>query len=127
MMTLFFLLLVGHALADYPLQGDFLARAKNHRAPIPGVPWQHGLLWHSVLHGGAVGLVTGSVWLGLLETAAHVWIDYAKSAGWFGWWVPREPLTAKGDRVQQRAFHIDQALHVLCKILWVILYTAGVR
>ena len=34
-----FWLMVGHALADYPLQGDFLAKAKNRTAPIPGVPW----------------------------------------------------------------------------------------
>jgi hypothetical protein len=32
-------LIAGHALADYPLQGDFLSRAKNRSAPIPGFPW----------------------------------------------------------------------------------------
>lgn len=32
-------LVAGHALADYPLQGDFLARAKNRTAPIAGFPW----------------------------------------------------------------------------------------
>jgi hypothetical protein len=37
------LLLVDHALADYPLQGDFLARAKNHTAPIPGISWYQSL------------------------------------------------------------------------------------
>lgn len=37
--ALFAALVAGHALADYPLQGDFLARAKNRAAPIPGVPW----------------------------------------------------------------------------------------
>jgi hypothetical protein len=29
------LLFAGHALCDYPLQGDFLARGKNHCNPIP--------------------------------------------------------------------------------------------
>lgn len=34
--TIFALMLAGHALADYPLQGDFLAKAKNRANPIPG-------------------------------------------------------------------------------------------
>lgn len=36
MMELLFILIAGHALADYPLQGDFLAKGKNHKAPIAG-------------------------------------------------------------------------------------------
>jgi hypothetical protein len=40
---IFPLLLVDHALADYPLQVDFLARAKNHAAPIPGISWYQAL------------------------------------------------------------------------------------
>jgi hypothetical protein len=36
---LFGALVAAHALCDYPLQGDFLARAKNRAAPIAGVPW----------------------------------------------------------------------------------------
>ena len=96
----FALLIAGHALADYPLQGDFLARGKNRTAPLPGVPWQHPLAAHSVIHGGVVGLITGSLWLGLAETVAHWFIDDAKCCGRFG-------------------YHVDQALHVGCKVLWV--------
>jgi hypothetical protein len=48
-MTLFFWLLVGHAIADYPLQGDFLAKAKNYTLAIPGIPWQQALFWHARL------------------------------------------------------------------------------
>jgi len=29
------LLFAGHALCDYPLQGNFLAKGKNHRNPHP--------------------------------------------------------------------------------------------
>lgn len=123
MISLLCLLIVGHALADYPLQGDFLARAKNHTAPIPGVPWIHGLFWHSVIHGGAVGLITGSVLLGVLETLVHMGIDHAKCAGWFG--ESADPAVI--DYFQRRAFHIDQALHVACKVLWVVLYAGGIR
>lgn len=101
-------LMVGHALADYPLQGDFLARAKNRTAPIPGIPWQQGLAWHAVIHGGAVGLITGSVWLGVAEAIAHAIIDDAKCRGRIG-------------------FNTDQGLHVALKALWVFMIWAGVR
>jgi hypothetical protein len=129
MITLFCLLLVGHALADYPFQGDFLARAKNHAAPIPGVPWIHGLLWHAVIHGGAVGLIMSSTLLGTLEVLMHAGIDYAKCAGWFErMGTPISAYTAaRGEMAQRCAFHIDQALHVACKVLWVLLYAGGVQ
>lgn len=98
--TLFALLLVGHALADYPLQGDFLARAKNRTAPIPGVPWYQALFAHAAIHGGFVGVITGSVWLGLAEFVIHAAIDDAKCRGWI-------------------SYNTDQALHIACKTLWV--------
>lgn len=96
---LFAALLVGHALADYPLQGDFLARAKNITAPIPGVPWWQALAAHSLIHAGAVGFLTGSAWLGAAEFGAHFLIDHAKCKGLIG-------------------FNLDQALHVAFKALW---------
>lgn len=105
-LTMFGALLVGHALADYPLQGDFLARAKNRTAPIPGIPWQQALGWHAVIHGGAVGLITGVWWLGVLETVIHAVTDDAKCRGKIG-------------------FNTDQAIHVACKVLWVAI-AAGI-
>lgn len=96
------LLLVGHALADYPLQGDFLARAKNVTAPIPGIPWQQALAWHAVIHGGFVGLITGLWWLGLIEALIHAGVDHLKCRG-------------------QLTFNQDQAIHVLCKVAWVFI------
>ena len=125
------LMIFGHALADYPLQGDFLARAKNHTAPIPGVPWGHGLFWHAVIHGGTVGLVTGSLLLGALETTVHMLIDHAKCAGWFNRYYGAvlwgERIHAPTPQDLARAFHVDQGLHVLCKLAWVALYTWGIR
>ena len=100
MIETFALLLVGHAVADYPLQGEFLAKAKNRKNPLPGVPFYHGLLPHAVIHGGAVGLVTGSVTLGVAEFAVHCLIDDAKCMG-------------------RISYDVDQALHVACKALWV--------
>ena len=52
------LLLAAHALCDYPLQGDFLAKAKNPAQPIPGVPWWCAMAAHCAIHAGAVLLVT---------------------------------------------------------------------
>lgn len=102
------LLICGHALCDYPLQGDFLARGKNHTAPIPGVPWQQCLIAHALIHGGMVTLVTESIGLGIAEFVAHTFIDYGKSNGDYG-------------------FNADQALHIICKILWFGLYLHGVK
>lgn len=102
MIGLFFALLVAHALCDYPLQGDFLARAKNHRQPVPGVPWYQALAAHALIHAGAVAYLTGSLWLGVAEFGLHVAIDHAKCDGAFG-------------------FDFDQFLHVVCKLAWVII------
>jgi hypothetical protein len=99
-----FLLLAVHALCDYPLQGDFLAKAKNHNdteiIKFMGKGfWLHALTSHSLIQGGGVALVTGIWWLGLMETVAHWLIDFGKCAGKYN-------------------IHYDQGLHVLCKIVW---------
>ncbi len=96
------LLLAAHCLCDYPLQGDFLAKGKNHTAPLSGVPWYQCLWAHSMIHAGAVALITGSLWLGCAELGVHFVIDYLKCSGKFG-------------------FNTDQALHIACKILWSLL------
>jgi hypothetical protein len=111
MIAMIFAMLVGHAVCDYPLQGDFLARGKNHRAPLPGVPWQIILTAHALIHAGAVGLITGSMWLAVAELAWHFIIDFSKSEGWFG--------------DGARAFTTDQALHVVCKIAWAAIVIYG--
>ncbi len=103
----FGLLLFAHMLADYPLQGEFLAKAKNRFAPVPGVPWYQAMAAHSVIHGGMVGLVTGSLWLGLAETVIHALIDDLKC----------------GNRI---SYNQDQTLHLLCKLFWLGLMAAGV-
>jgi hypothetical protein len=108
---LFGALLVGHALADYPLQGDFLAHAKNRTAPIAGVPWYQALGAHVLIHGGMVAGILALFghselwWLGVCEAVMHAAIDDGKCAGRYG-------------------FNADQVMHVACKALWVML--AGV-
>lgn len=99
-LELFGALIVAHALCDYPLQGDFLSKAKNHTAPIPDVPWWQALAAHSAIHGGAVWLLTGLWWLGLAEAASHAFTDRLKCSG-------------------HLTFNEDQAMHIAFKVLWV--------
>lgn len=77
-LQLFALLVFGHALADYPLQGRFLANAKSRFAPVPGVPWYQALGAHAAIHGGMVVVITGNVRLGLAEFVLHAGIDDLK-------------------------------------------------
>lgn len=100
LINIFLLLIAGHMVADYPLQGDFLAKAKNRFAPLPGVPFYHALGAHAAIHGGMVGIITGSAMLGLAEFALHAYIDDRKCAG-------------------SLSYNDDQALHLFCKIGWV--------
>lgn len=105
MLELFALLVFGHALADYPVQASWIATTKNHRKPHPsGYPWYHSLTAHAVIHGGFVGVITGYLWLGFAEFVAHWIIDFLKSDERFG-------------------VDVDQALHIACKVVWVIIAT----
>lgn len=102
---IFFILLIVHFICDYPLQGEFLSRAKNHLNPIEGVPFIWALVAHSGIHAGGVWLVTGEWWAGLLEFVAHCMIDYLKCDKCFG-------------------FSIDQSLHIFVKAIIVFLIFA---
>jgi len=104
--TMLFLLLAGHAVADYPLQGQFLAEAKNRHTMLGKVYWPHALAAHSVIHGGFVTAITGSAALGLAEALAHGVTDWMKCEGRFG-------------------LNTDQAIHIACKIAWFTLAIAA--
>lgn len=97
--ALLLLLIAGHLIADYPLQGDAIAVGKNRTIDPArfGVPWYYWMVSHAATHGMAVGLATGSVWLGLMETIAHFAIDAGKCEKLYG-------------------LHADQILHLACKI-----------
>ncbi|EIZ83707.1 hypothetical protein WYO_3720 [Methylobacterium sp. GXF4] len=94
-------MLIGHAVADYPLQGDWLSKAKNQALNlVPGEAiWPGALLSHAAIHAGAIRLATGSWALAACEFVAHALIDYAKCAG-------------------RLSYNVDQVLHVVCKLLW---------
>ncbi len=88
-----------HFYFDYAGQGDFMAKAKNERAPIPGVPWQSVMGAHCAIHATAVALITGVPWLFMAEYIAHYWTDCAKCEG-------------------RISFRVDQGIHLLCKLVW---------
>jgi hypothetical protein len=101
-------LAIGHVIADFPLQGLFLSEAKNRHLQVsqpvetksPRGLWFQGMSAHSLIHCGAVWLITGSVILGLMEFVFHWIIDFAKCENWIG-------------------FNTDQFLHYCCKLLYV--------
>ncbi len=104
--VVFFALLIGHVLADYPLQGSFLSVAKNRHADLtrlfggeapPRGLWIHALTAHSLVHAGVVWLITGSLALGMVELVLHWAIDFSKCERWTN-------------------FTSDQLLHVACKV-----------
>jgi Protein of unknown function (DUF3307) len=95
-------LIVGHALADFVLQSSAMAAGKNrHHQGRPGEPpWYYWLVAHALIHGGVVGIVTGSAGLGVAEFVAHGLIDFGKCEGVYG-------------------FNTDQAFHLVCKLFWI--------
>lgn len=104
--ALFFLLLFGHALADFALQSEQMRKDK-HRKENP-FDWWIVLGAHSFIHGGVVAIFLGSPLLGFFESCAHFCIDFGKCEGWYG-------------------FRTDQALHVFCKLLWIGCFVVGIR
>lgn len=105
-----FLLIAGHALGDFPLQPDAMATCKCRKAKLPlqdEVPWYYWMTAHALVHGFITALIVAfwtenkelAVMVGLLETSIHWIIDALKCEGVFG-------------------IHVDQALHVLCKVAW---------
>jgi hypothetical protein len=104
---LFFLLLIGHAIADFALQNDFMAMAKNHTTDLGKQFWHWVLPAHALIHSGFVYMITGSFTLTLVEFIAHSVIDFAKCDG-------------------EISLNMDQFLHIACKALYVVLLVTQV-
>lgn len=102
-----FWMLVGHAVADYPLQGDWLSNAKNPtKILVAGETiWPLALASHAIIHAAAVMLATGSPWLAGAEFFAHFAIDLGKCRGWL-------------------SYNADQMLHIACKVVWSVILGA---
>ena len=113
-LVIFFALAIGHALADFALQGDFLSTVKNRHADIarffgdnghPKGVWIHALTAHALIHAGAVWIITGSVALAAVELVIHWFIDFAKCESW-------------------TSFTTDQVLHLACKAAYAVALTS---
>lgn len=97
------LLVFLHFLADFPLQGEYIATNKD---PASGNPnWIWIMSAHCTIHAGFVLLVTGSVLLFLLELVTHFAVDIAKCKSLIG-------------------FTTDQALHLISKFIWLTVLLA---
>lgn len=101
-----FWLLVGHFVADFPLQTEWIAKYKNRHRASPAPPgqrlepvWPWIMSAHAATHAGFVALATGSTTLGIAEFVAHWIIDFLKCENRFG------PT-------------VDQCLHLACKLVW---------
>lgn len=104
-------LLMGHALADFALQSDAMAKGKNRNRVIdpatipPGqkvqVCWPYWLAAHGLIHGLMVWLITGNMWLGIAESICHMTIDFWKCENAYG-------------------IHADQSMHLVCKLVWAL-------
>lgn len=94
-------MLGAHALLDYPLQGDWLSKAKNPTLNlVPGETiWPMALGSHVLIQALGVKIVTGSWTFAALEFVIHFATDYAKCRGAFG-------------------YNVDQIIHVGTKVLF---------
>lgn len=104
---LLFALLIGHALADFVLQNDVMAQAKNRHNSTYVNPdvmpsWPYWMSAHSLIHAGVVWAVTSRIEFGLAEFVNHWFTDSLKCEGKFG------P-------------HADQFIHVSTKVGYVVI------
>lgn len=111
-LKLFYLFAIFHALADYPLQGQFLALGKHRSKWVDEKgrakhTWMYCLLVHSLIQSAGVWLVSGSIVFALIEFGLHLAIDFGKSRAKYG-------------------LLVDQSLHYLCKALYVVLIWQGI-
>ena len=98
-LDLFILLILGHFLADYPLQGDKMAVEKCPGKDVT-LDWRWWLSAHAGTHGFVVALLTGIPLLGVAEMVVHSLIDFGKC------------------RLGYKLI-VDQAMHWACKVIWV--------
>ncbi len=105
-LPLFFAFAIAHALGDFPLQGDYIAREKCRRTAANRQSWFIALTAHSLIHSGLVWIISGSVMIAVAELCLHWLIDFGKGEGGY------DDAT-------------DQLLHLLCKVVYVIVLTAG--
>lgn len=93
------LLVFLHFVADFPLQGEYIAINKDPASANPNWAWIMSA--HCTIHAGFVLLITGSAILFFLELFTHFAVDIAKCKSLIG-------------------FTTDQALHLISKLVWLL-------
>jgi hypothetical protein len=90
-----------HALADFPRQGDYLAKQKTRKNASSCSEWIMALSARCVIHAGGVWLISGSIGFAAVELIPHALIDLGKVEERYG-------------------MAIDQVLHIGCKLMYVL-------
>lgn len=103
------LLLVAHFLADFPLQGDYMAKAKNPTQNKWEI-WVPVMFGHCLIHAGFVYVITQQLSLAFLQFVTHWIIDVSKCRG---------RLSKDG----AKAFLIDQLSHLYVLFIIAVLAT----
>jgi len=105
MLELLLLLVLGHLVCDYVLQTDTIAVGKSSLVGHAhlGVPWWYWMAAHAATHSLYVYALTNSALACVFEFLCHFVIDHLKCCKYFN-------------------LHVDQLLHVLCKLLIVLLF-----
>lgn len=102
---LLFWLLAGHFICDFVFQSEWLSDAKvaarYAQVGLPRRGWLWALTAHSFMHASWVFLATGRIELACGELLCHWITDWAKADGWYG-------------------FHVDQVIHLIHKLLWLV-------
>jgi hypothetical protein len=98
----FLWLTLGHYVADYPLQGDFLAQTK--------CKYFYSLLAHSIIYGLTMALTLKllgvfAIWKAVVLVVSHILIDYKKASA------------KNKDKALTSYLYIDQALHIGINII----------
>lgn len=93
-------LVSGHFLCDYPLQGPYLSEVKNlYKPENKDLPSNLLLFGHATIHGAFVAVVTGWAFFGYMEVIIHYGLDRMKCRGLI-------------------SFKEDQYAHLFCKLLY---------
>lgn len=114
--TWLYWLVVAHGVTDIALQHEWMGKYKYRQVATDdeytGVKDNPYWLWvlaaHSIINGGGVALVSGSVILGVVETIAHFAIDYGSTNKYY-------------------SFNVDQFLHGSCKVIYALVLSLGLQ
>jgi len=116
--ALLFFLIAGHALMDYSLQNDSMAVCKCPKANSPlaaSVPWYYWLTSHALLHGLAVGVI-----FRVMDFDWYIVATFATAETVIHWFIDL------GKCKKLYSLHVDQTLHIVCKIAWWIFVAAEI-